>query len=136
MGEIITRCGYRCDMCMAYRPNAEADPSGLQVLSDGWFKYFGFRVSPENMVCDGCMSESPRLIDDGCPVRPCVISRAISNCSECEDYGCERLLERTVVFEEIESKHGSAIPELDRERFIAPDENKVRLDALRAPRQA
>jgi hypothetical protein len=41
MEEILSRCGYRCDLCLAYRPNVEKNPSNQQVLSDGWFKYFG-----------------------------------------------------------------------------------------------
>jgi len=44
MEAIITRCGYRCDLCLAYKPNIEAHPENRQILSDGWYKYFGFRI--------------------------------------------------------------------------------------------
>jgi hypothetical protein len=27
MDEVLARCGYRCDLCLAYRPNVEAEPS-------------------------------------------------------------------------------------------------------------
>jgi hypothetical protein len=43
MEPILTRCGYRCDLCLAYKPNVAENPSNQQKLSDGWFKYFGFR---------------------------------------------------------------------------------------------
>ncbi|NIS79695.1 MAG: DUF3795 domain-containing protein [Anaerolineales bacterium] len=69
MAEIVRRCGYRCDLCLAYRPNIEANPSNQQILSDGWYRYFGFRMAPENIICYGCMSEDPQLIDKACPVR-------------------------------------------------------------------
>ncbi|MDQ7794334.1 MAG: DUF3795 domain-containing protein [bacterium] len=131
MQEILARCGYRCDLCLAYRPNAEADPANRQLLSDGWHKYFGFRIPPEEIRCDGCMAENPKLIDTVCPVRPCVIQRGLPNCSPCAQYGCERLAERLVVYEEIADRLGLPVPEGDRARFIAPYENKVRLDALR-----
>ena len=134
MEEILTRCGYRCDLCLAYRPNVQANPANRQILSDGWYKYFGFRIPAENIVCDGCMAENPCLIDQKCPVRPCVIGRALPNCSQCSDYGCERLVGRFVVYEDIAAKYGSPIPEQDRARFIAPYENKVRLDKLRSSR--
>lgn len=31
--EIITKCGYRCDLCLAYTPNVEANDR-RQLLSD------------------------------------------------------------------------------------------------------
>jgi hypothetical protein len=130
--EILTRCGYRCDLCLAYGPNVEAHPENRQILSDGWHKYFGFRIPPEEILCDGCMAEAPRLIDKSCPVRPCVLEKGLPNCSQCAEYVCAKLTERLVVFENIAAKIGEAIPEADRARFIAPYENKRRLDALRA----
>ncbi len=84
MGEIVSRCGFRCDQCLAYRPNAEANPVGRQELSDGWHKYFGFRIPAEEIICDGCLAESPRLIDKACPVRPCVIERGFANCGSAQ----------------------------------------------------
>jgi hypothetical protein len=132
MPEILTRCGYRCDLCLAYRPNVEAHPSNQQTLSDGWFKYFGFRIPAGQIVCDGCMAQDPRLIDSSCPVRPCVIARGYDHCAQCPDYdGCERLAERLVVYEQVAARLAAPIPESDRLRFIAPYENKRRLDQFR-----
>jgi len=131
MQTILTRCGYRCDLCLAYRPNVEANPANQQALSDGWHKYFGFRIPPEQIICDGCMAENPRLIDTACPVRPCVIERGYANCAACPDYICEKLAERLVVYEEIAENFEDVIPEQDRACFIAPYENRRRLDLLR-----
>jgi hypothetical protein len=132
MNEILSRCGYRCDLCLAYRPNVEANPANQQILSDGWHKYFGFRITPADIICDGCLAESPRLIDSACPVRPCVLERGLRSCADCPDYGCEKLAERLVVYEDVTSRIDAAVPAEDRLRFIAPYENKQRLDALRA----
>jgi hypothetical protein len=129
--EILARCGYRCDLCLAYTPNVEANPSNQQVLGDGWHKYFGFRIPPEKIRCDGCISARPQLIDKACPVRPCVIERGFANCSECPDYVCEKLAERLVVYEELAAGTPRPIPEEDRRRFIRPYENRQRLDLLR-----
>jgi hypothetical protein len=81
MDAILSRCGYRCDLCLAYRPNVEANPSNPQTLSDGWHKYFSFRIPAGQIICDGCMAENPCLIDKSCPVRPCVIERGFANCA-------------------------------------------------------
>ena len=135
MQPIVTRCGYRCDLCLAYRPNVEAHPGNRQALSDGWFKYFGFRIPAEEIICDGCMADNPQMIDQTCPVRPCVIESGLDNCSQCEEYVCEKLIERLVVFEEIKGRIHTEIPEDDYLCFIRPYENKQRLDALRASRK-
>ena len=131
MEQILTRCGYRCDLCLAYRPNVQAHPTNQLTLSHGWQKYFGFRIPCEDVLCDGCMSEHPRLIDKACLVRPCVIERRLPNCSHCPDYICEKLADRLVVYEELAARQQGLIPPEDRARFIEPYENKVRLDRLR-----
>jgi len=132
MQPVLTRCGYRCDLCLAYRPNITANPSNRQKLSDGWFKYFGFRLPAAEICCDGCMADDPKLIDSGCPVRPCVIEKGLENCAQCEHYVCERLSERLVVYAEVKARIGTDIPEDDYVCFVKPYENKRRLDALRA----
>lgn len=131
MDQVLARCGYHCDRCLAYRANVETNPSNRQVLSDGWHKYFGFRIPPQQINCDGCMSENGCLIDTSCPVRPCVIGRGLENCAHCAEYGCEKLKLRTVVFEAIAASLDWPIPDADRARFIAPYENKARLDLIR-----
>lgn len=129
---ILTRCGYCCDLCLAYRPNVEANPSNQQVLSDGWHTYFGFRIPPDQICCDGCMADNPRLIDRACPVRPCVIERGLAHCAACADYPCARLRERFVDYDQVAARTAGPIPAEDRARFIAPYENETRLEALRA----
>ena len=132
MDPVITRCGYRCDLCLAYKPNVAKDPSNQQKLSDGWYQYFGFRLPASRICCDGCMAEDPSLIDNDCPVRPCVIEKGLANCSECDQYECEKLIERIVVYEEVRKRIGVEIPEDDYLCFIKPYENKLRLEALRS----
>jgi hypothetical protein len=105
-----------------------------QVLSDGWYAYFGFRIPANRITCDGCMTEDGKRIDQACPVRPCVIQGGLATCAECDDYGCEKLAQRWVVYEQVAAQADSPVPEEDRERFIRPYENKARLSALRSER--
>lgn len=132
MKPILTRCGYRCDLCLAYRPNIEKHPEDRQKLSDGWHKYYGFRLPASEICCDGCMAENPRLIDRSCPVRPCVIEMGLENCAQCEHYVCEKLKQRLVTYDGVRQRTSGEIPEDDYHCFIRPYENKKRLDALRA----
>jgi hypothetical protein len=131
MDPILTRCGYRCDLCLAYKPNVIQYPANQQKLSDGWHRYFGFRIPPGDISCDGCLSENPSLIDTDCPVRPCVIEKRLDNCSQCDQYVCDKLEERIVRYEEIKIKHPEDIPEEDYLCFIRPYENQIRLNLLR-----
>jgi len=78
------------------------------------------------------MADNPKLIDQGCPVRPCVIERGLDNCSQCQDYVCEKLAQRLVAYEDVRQRVGVEIPEEDRRCFIRPYENKKRLDALKS----
>ena len=132
MEPVLTRCGYRCDLCLAYRPNVTRNPAGQQKLSDGWFKYFGFRILPEDICCDGCMADDLELIDKSCPVRPCVMEQGLDNCAQCEQYVCEKLAERLVIYEDVKLRINAEVPEDDYQCFIRPYENKRRLEALRA----
>jgi hypothetical protein len=129
---IITRCGYRCDLCLAYKPNVIKNSANQQKLSDGWFKFFGFRIPPENIVCDGCMSDNPKLIDISCPVRPCVLNKGHKNCAECSEMICGKLSERIVVYDELRTSLEIDIPEDNYQCFIRPYENKGRLKKLAA----
>jgi hypothetical protein len=77
------------------------------------------------------MADHPKLVDENCPVRPCGMEKGLDNCSQCEDYVCDRLAERRVVYEDVRERVGREIPEEDRRCFIRPYENKERLDALK-----
>lgn len=131
MSEILSRCGYRCDLCLAYRPNVEMNTDNQQLLSDGWHHYFGFCIPAENIICDGCWTEKGRLLDDECPVRPCVIEHGLENCAICQNFICEKLDKRLVTFEELASRMESEISDEDRLRYIFPYENKERLIQIR-----
>jgi len=131
MEQILSLCGMHCDLCMAYRPNIEGHPENRQILSDGWHKYFGFRIPPEEIVCGGCFPDGKSNLDNECKVKPCVTARELENCAECDEYNCEKLSSILVTFESIQKKFDQPILEVDRQRFIFPYENADRLAKLR-----
>ena len=131
--EILARCGCRCDLCLAYRENVEKEDR-RKLLSDGWYKYFGFRIEPEDIVCDGCLSSDclkNKLLDTDCPVRPCVIEKGYENCSRCAEFMCEKFKQRLVDYEALKKQYGS-IPRTDYKLFISPYENGKRISGLKA----
>jgi len=165
--EILARCGFRCDLCLAYKDNIENNDQ-RQFLSDGWHKIYRFRIPPDNIYCDGCInaeclgggikqvthfnlisrylsflflskmskliyptSLTPKLIDKDCPVRPCVIEKGIENGSQCDDYICDKLKDRIVVYEDLLKRDDIKISRKEYINFIKPYENKKSLEALR-----
>ncbi len=131
MQPVISLCGMRCDLCLAYQPNIAAHPENRQILSDGWHTYFGFRIPPEQIECNGCFPNGEMTLDSTCQVRPCVTERQLDNCASCEAYICDKLDQILVSFDEMQAKFDTPIPEQDRQNFIFPYENKDRLAALR-----
>jgi hypothetical protein len=128
------RCGYRCDLCPAYRQNIHG-PEDQQRTSDGWFKYYGFRIPPEQIRCDGCLDGRPeaRRIDTTCPIGPCAISRGLTTCAACPDWGCERSKSRTVTRAHPRGRQGRATahpPGMARGRPVSTDARRRGLPLL------
>lgn len=129
---IITRCGYRCDLCLAFKDNIMKDDR-RELLSKGWYKIFAIELRPKDIFCDGCLSckADLKLIDSGCRVRPCVINRGIENCSQCEEFPCIILEDRLVRYSELEKVLDFKVSRSERKNFIEPYENYDRLVNLK-----
>jgi hypothetical protein len=117
MGELLARCGYRCDLCPAFYDNLKSD-NDRRTVSDGWFKYGGFRVKPDDINCSGCQGTN-KTLDNECPVLPCVVSKNIPNCGFCREMPCEILKTRMNFFED-RLKDLSEIPPQEYNKFIRP----------------
>jgi len=133
MGDLIARCGYRCDLCPAYRENVRGKED-QQRTSDGWFRYYGFRIPPEEICCDGCLAEDaskPKRMDPDCPVRPCVKGKGLANCAYCGEYVCKKLETRLIEYEDVAERFKQPIPREDYESFIRPYEGRRVLDRIR-----
>ena len=117
---------------MSYGPNIDKNEANRQILSDDGYKYFGFRIESENIRCEGCLSkkDNPKLIDQNCPVRPCVIQKGYKTCAEFEKFICHNLKDRVVNRTEVEIRLGYSIPEQDYLRFIKSYESLNRLKKL------
>jgi len=118
--EIVTRCGMRCDLCIAYIHHPDQkDPEERKRASDTWEKYFGFRVEPDEIACGGCYDDDC-LLDQDCPVRPCVIRRGYESCAQCGEFdGCQSLKERLIEETGYGERRWSELSGADRKYLIA-----------------
>jgi len=67
--------------------------AAMKIASDCSLLY-DKQVPVEEIWCQGCMTDGS--IKSGyvrhlCKIRPCVLSRNLTNCGECEDFPCEIL---------------------------------------------
>jgi hypothetical protein len=126
MEKMLSRCGYRCDLCAA----RSDDPALRQKLVDGWREYLGHQMyTAENVRCDGCMSDG-RLADKACPVRPCAIEKGIENCAYCDEYPCDKL-EGLICSREKFIKRLGKIPKEDYNLCLRQFESEPELKELR-----
>jgi hypothetical protein len=126
--EILTRCGFRCDLCPAFSGNI-GKLADRQRISEGWYKYFGFRIPPDRIECVGCLNEG-RHADSECPVRPCALERKVETCAHCPDFGCGKLKSRMEFAESVIPKFRN-IPKEDFDLFFRPYLSHERLDQIR-----
>jgi hypothetical protein len=129
MIEMLGYCGFLCDICPAYHKNIKSEED-KKKLSGKWFKYFGFKVSPENISCVGCRNEGNHP-DEGCPVRPCAIKKNVRNCAYCDDFDCDNLKSRVDFVESNVNIDIEKIPEEDYKIYIEPYFGKKRLLEIR-----
>ena len=132
MSTITGRCGFRCDLCPAYTGNVHS-PRDKQRVSDVWFTYYGFRIPPAQIHCDGCRDESPDAarIDDKCKVRACTITRNLDTCANCPQYPCDELNSKIVTRSSVEAHTGAPVPDEDYKTFVQPYEADKVLNKIR-----
>ena len=132
--ELLTFCGFRCDLCPAYKKNVEKLASSKEV-SEGWQKYLGYTVSPEGISCVGCRSIGKHL-DADCPVRPCVLQKKFETCADCDEFEtCEKLKTRADAIEPIKNKFKGNLSDREYTLFIMPYEGRIRLLKIRGKKK-
>ena len=95
MDKIIAYCGITCNECPAYLATQADDDTRRTKVAEQWSKEYNADISPKDIDCDGCNSESGRLFSHCrvCPIRKCSRERQLENCACCDDFGCDSLKE-------------------------------------------
>jgi hypothetical protein len=93
MNEIVSFCGLLCSECGAFIATRNDDDEKREEVAQLWSKQYNADLKPEDINCDGCISDSECLFDHCkvCEIRECGKQKDIANCAYCDDYGCEKL---------------------------------------------
>ena len=93
MSKMIACCGLICSDCPTFIATQNNDDVARQKTADLYAEKFGLNLKPEDINCDGCMSEEGKLIGYclTCEIRQCCREKALENCTQCNDQPCEKL---------------------------------------------
>lgn len=88
--ELIAPCGLACFACAIYTDNISEDLKEMLAADLG--------MKSEDIACKGCRSDKGCSVSNvlsqgkGCPTKVCVADKALHNCSECEEFPCDKLM--------------------------------------------
>ncbi len=95
MDKLLAPCGIDCAECEAYKATQENNLEDLREIAVKWTEQYRTELTPDNIKCDGCLAQTDRngCYSKMCSVRRCATSKKVTNCANCRDYGCDRLIE-------------------------------------------
>jgi hypothetical protein len=93
MSKMIAYCGLVCSDCPTYLATQNDDDDARAETAAYYAEKFGFDLKPEDINCDGCLSEGGRLIAycQSCEIRKCCQERGLAHCAVCDDQPCDKL---------------------------------------------
>jgi hypothetical protein len=93
MNQITAFCGLICSECGAYIATQNDDDEKRAEVAKLWSQQFNTDLKPADINCDGCTSDSDRLIGHCrvCEIRKCGKHKGVRNCAHCYEYACQTL---------------------------------------------
>jgi len=93
MKKIVAYCGIICSDCPTFKATQMDDNNERTRVAKLWTEQYGAEHKIEDINCDGCLSQGPRIYRycTTCEIRKCGLERSVENCAYCEDYACDKL---------------------------------------------
>lgn len=95
MEKMIGYCGIICSNCPVMLATQKDDDVERRRVADVFTKQYGNEFKPEDINCDGCISDSKRIFPHChvCGIRKCGIDKKVKNCAYCSEYLCQKVSE-------------------------------------------
>ena len=81
--ELLAPCGLYCGVCailIAHRDNNLKFKERLSTV---------YGVTPEEIACEGCLSDKTFKYCRVCPIKTCVCEKKYEGCHQCGDFPCK-----------------------------------------------
>jgi hypothetical protein len=93
MEKMIGYCGIVCSDCPVLIATQKNDDAERKRVAEIFTKQYGKEYKPEDINCDGCISDSSRIFSycNVCEIRKCGREKNVENCAHCSEYPCEKL---------------------------------------------
>jgi hypothetical protein len=93
MQKMIACCGLVCSSCPSFLATQNNDNIAREKAAAFYFEELGLSIKPEEINCDGCLSEGGKLLVtcQSCEIRECCRTKGLDNCAFCEEQPCEKL---------------------------------------------
>lgn len=113
MPQMIAYCGLACHECPAYLATINDDEMKQAQIARLWSELFETVMKPEDVICDGCLSEDGRhfIHCRSCKIRACASLRRERNCAFCAEYPCGKI---GFIFKSVPETHGSIMAYTER----------------------
>jgi len=80
--EWLAPCGLYCGVCGVRMAHEDDNLKFKERLSTV------YGCSPEEIACEGCMSQTRFKFCESCPIRSCAIVRGYEGCYQCDQFPC------------------------------------------------
>ncbi len=127
--EILTLCGYRCDLCQFYTKNIKSEKDKERVSRE-FNRIFGYDIKPEDVECVGCKNEG-KHVATSCSVRLCALEKGVENCAHCSEFICDKLKRKMNFIEDFLRNNKKPLSEEDFKSYIKPYQSRERLLKIR-----
>jgi len=88
---MLAPCGLVCTDCCVYK--AAQDQKKAEELAVQWQQQGCPDAKPEWFKCRGCKGEDKYVWGDDCEIRNCCLkTKKLDNCSLCDSFPCEYIL--------------------------------------------
>lgn len=116
---MIAYCGISCTECPAYIATKNDDPEGRNKIARRWSQDFQLNMSPEDLVCDGCLLVGKRLCVQCmvCKIRKCAMAKTLQSCAFCTDYPCAELGKLLAVLPDAQAR----LDRIRQEGMVSPE---------------
>ncbi len=81
--DTLAPCGLYCGVCGVY----VATRDNNQKLKEKFTKAYG--VTPEQIDCNGCLSDHRFVYCQSCGIRSCITEKKIEGCHQCDTFPCD-----------------------------------------------